>query len=212
MVSWIEKQQLESSAVDKQTCVIALEALYKDAAGEQHSTLLEVIDAFHPAKAKKAAVGSFELCFGDANQKSAMFRERYSLVYDRLARHELFTTKASDQNEDKFRLRKLEYLTQFRSMDDETQLAKVGKALRNVVFAGMLSQLRDGEWFLEDDTGVVGLDLSQAEWQASLVTEACIVLVEGTIRDDRLVASAIGLPPVAVAASKQVRIHPATNT
>lgn len=52
--------------------------------------------------------------------------------------------------------------------------------IRNVL--GMLAQLEDGKWFLEDEKGSIALDLSNATLTAGLFTEGVIVVARGISR------------------------------
>ncbi|NXX65578.1 DPOE2 polymerase, partial [Spizella passerina] len=93
------------------------------------------------------------LC-GTARDKAELFRERYSILQQRTHRHELFTPSPVDAHPDdsknKFQLKTVETLL--------GTPAKVGE----VTVLGMITQLKEGKFFLEDPTGVVQLDLSKA--------------------------------------------------
>ena len=64
----------------------------------------------------------------------------------------------------------------------------------------MITQLKEGKWHLEDDTGSVQLDLSRANFHTGLFTECCFVLAEGWYEDGIFHANAFGLPPAERAA------------
>ena len=53
------------------------------------------------------------------------------------------------------------------------------KKLNNVIVLGMLTQIKHGKYSLEDPTGCVDLDLTNAKFHRGLYTENCFVLVEG---------------------------------
>ena len=55
------------------------------------------------------------------------------------------------------------------------------KKLNNVIVLGMLTQIKHGKYSLEDPTGCVDLDLTNAKFHRGLYTENCFVLVEGTL-------------------------------
>ncbi|XP_068005253.1 DNA polymerase epsilon subunit 2 isoform X3 [Melanerpes formicivorus] len=69
--------------------------------------------------------------------------------------------------------------------------AKVGE----VIVLGMITQLKEGKFFLEDPTGVVQLDLSKAQFHSGLYTESCFVLAEGWYEDEVFHVKAFGFPP-----------------
>uniref|UniRef100_A0A8C9G502 DNA polymerase epsilon subunit 2 n=1 Tax=Pavo cristatus TaxID=9049 RepID=A0A8C9G502_PAVCR len=107
--------------------------------------------------------------FGTARDKAELFRERYSILQQRTHRHELFTPAAvvvhPDDSRSKFQLKTVETLL--------GNTAKVGE----VIVLGMITQLKEGKYFLEDPTGVVQLDLSK--FHSGLYTESSFVLAEG---------------------------------
>ncbi|NWH63494.1 DPOE2 polymerase, partial [Geococcyx californianus] len=130
--------------------------------------------------------------FGTARDKAELFRERYSILQQRTHRHELFTPSAvvvhPDESGSKFQLKTIETLL--------GNTAKVGE----VIVLGMITQLKEGKFFLEDPTGVVQLDLSKAisffgDFHSGLYTESCFVLAEGWYEDEVFHVNAFGFPP-----------------
>ncbi|XP_010209329.1 PREDICTED: DNA polymerase epsilon subunit 2-like isoform X1 [Tinamus guttatus] len=109
--------------------------------------------------------------FGTARDKAELYRERYAILQQRTHRHELFTPSAvvihPDDSRSKFQLKTVETLL--------GNTTKVGE----VIVLGMITQLKEGKFFLEDPTGVVQLDLSKAQFHSGLYTESCFVLAEG---------------------------------
>ncbi|XP_055145459.1 DNA polymerase epsilon subunit 2 isoform X10 [Symphalangus syndactylus] len=109
--------------------------------------------------------------FGTARDKAEMFRERYTILHQRTHRHELFTPPVigshPDESGSKFQLKTIETLL--------GSTTKIG----DVIVLGMITQLKEGKFFLEDPTGTVQLDLSKAQFHSGLYTEACFVLAEG---------------------------------
>ena len=112
--------------------------------------------------------------FECADAKTRVFRERYQLVQLRTVRHELFAGPVAGAADPQangggrhFRLQPIEFL-----------LGTTGR-LRDVLILGMLTQLREGHWFLEDPTGVVRLDFAGATFHKGLFPEASMVLTEG---------------------------------
>ena len=94
------------------------------------------------------------------------------MLHQRTARHDLFATANSTvasvgKSDRKFQLKKVEYL-----------LGTTNK-LTDVIVLGMLSQLKHGKFSLEDPTGVVDLDMTEAKFHKGLFTESCFVLIEG---------------------------------
>ena len=125
--------------------------------------------------------------FSSAQAKTDMFRDRYTIVYQRTIRHDLFSpsaigTRPSEQSK-KFKLKPVEYLL--------GSTAKLGE----IIVLGMLTQMKEGKWFLEDNSGAVQLDLSRANFHTGLFTENCFVLAEGWYEDEVFHANAFGFPP-----------------
>ena len=67
--------------------------------------------------------------------------------------------------------------------------------LKDVVVLGFLTQLKEGKFYLEDPTGSVPIDLSNAVFQAGLYTEGCFVLTEGWYDNDVYYVKGVGFPP-----------------
>lgn len=123
-----------------------------------------------------------------ASHRANVFRERYNLLLQRTLRHELFVPSVGipDTNSDgkkKFQLRNTEYL-----------LGCASKA-KDIIILGMLTQIKEGKYFLEDLTGAVEIDLNNAKFHAGLFTESCFVLAEGYYADSIFHVLAVGLPP-----------------
>uniref|UniRef100_A0A8D0BVR7 DNA polymerase epsilon subunit n=1 Tax=Salvator merianae TaxID=96440 RepID=A0A8D0BVR7_SALMN len=124
--------------------------------------------------------------FGSARDKAELFRERYIILQQRTHRHELFAPSAigplPDERRSKFQLKTI-----------ETLLGNSAK-VKEVIVLGMITQLKEGKYFLEDPTGVVQLDLSN--FHSGLYTESCFVLTEGWYEDEVFHVNAFGFPPI----------------
>jgi DNA polymerase epsilon subunit 2 len=60
---------------------------------------------------------------------------------------------------------------------------------------GVLTEIEDGNLFIEDMTGTIKVDLSTATSTAGLFTENCIVIAEGQLRIDGIFeVTYMGLP------------------
>ncbi|XP_034504447.1 DNA polymerase epsilon subunit 2 isoform X3 [Ailuropoda melanoleuca] len=125
--------------------------------------------------------------FGTARDKAELFRERYTILHQRTHRHELFTPPVvgshPDETGSKFQLKTIETLL--------GSTTKIG----DVIVLGMITQLKEGKFFLEDPTGTVQLDLSKAQFHSGLYTESCFVLAEGWFEDQVFHVNAFGFPP-----------------
>ncbi|KAK2492656.1 hypothetical protein MC885_021504 [Smutsia gigantea] len=146
--------------------------------------------------------------FGTARDKAELFRERYTILHQRTHRHELFTPPVigshPDESGSKFQLKTIETLL--------GSTTKIG----DVIILGMITQLKEGKFFLEDPTGTLQLDLNKAisftfiffnieielfsstimyQFHSGLYTESCFVLAEGWFEDQVFHVSAFGFPP-----------------
>ncbi|XP_074654952.1 DNA polymerase epsilon subunit 2-like [Tubulanus polymorphus] len=197
IIEAIQKQQLSSTMIDKSICEIAIEECNAEQ-DEESDKIFSVIDAFeiprflyNPDRKKfiKEKMLGVQVpgLYGDAKAKTSLFKERYAVLLQRTSRHDLFTppipgTHASEQSK-KFKLQPIEYLL--------GSSAKLGE----IISLGMLTQMKEGKWFLEDPTGAVQLDLKQANFHSGLFTENCFVLAEGWYEDEIFHVTAFGFPP-----------------
>lgn len=67
--------------------------------------------------------------------------------------------------------------------------------MKDVVILGMLAQLKEGEWWIEDPTGAIPIKLTDAVFHKGIFTESALVLAEGTFSDGVLIVTAFGFPP-----------------
>ena len=60
---------------------------------------------------------------------------------------------------------------------------------------GVLTEIEDGNLFIEDTTGTIKLDMSNAIPTTGLFTENCIIIAEGQLREDGVFElSCMGFP------------------
>lgn len=64
--------------------------------------------------------------------------------------------------------------------------------MTDVVVLGLLTQIRERKLFVEDPTGIVELNLTNAQYHSGLFCEGSFVLVEGTYNDEILKVSGLG--------------------
>lgn len=122
--------------------------------------------------------------------KAEMFRNRYELILSKTLRNPRFKPPSSTaismgKKSPFFQLTGIESLS--------------GSKGEKFVL-GMLTQLEEGIWYLEDLNGTVKLDLSQTSITAGLHTECSFVILQGTVSEEvgqDLVfqVSAMGTPP-----------------
>lgn len=114
-----------------------------------------------------------------ADPKAAVFRERFNVLKQRTLRHKLFKTKLEGSSgPDSYTLTPLSALlghTRYKA--DENGL----------VVIGMIVQLEEGKYYLEDLDGKVRLSLADVQAAHGLYTENSIVIAEGGDRPGLLV-------------------------
>lgn len=128
---------------------------------------------------------------GRPQSKAGMFRSRYELLLAKTLRNPQFRPPASGmlsmaKSSPYYQLTGIESLAG--SKDEKLVL-------------GMLTQLEEGSWFLEDLNGSVKLDLSQASVTPGLHTECSFAIAQGhlieTLNQESIFhVSAMGTPPL----------------
>uniref|UniRef100_A0A3B3QQ45 DNA polymerase epsilon subunit n=1 Tax=Paramormyrops kingsleyae TaxID=1676925 RepID=A0A3B3QQ45_9TELE len=187
----VEKQPLSSNMIELSLVEIAVQEC-SQSCDENIDNVFNIIGAFdipryiYNGERKKfipLAMSNHptpRLC-GTPRDKAELFRERYTILQQRIHRHELFTPpvigSAPEEGQNKFQLRTVEAL-----------LGSTAK-LREVIVLGMVTQLKEGKFFLEDPSGTVQLNLSK-----SGLTPPCLVSL-GWYDDSIFHVNAFGFPP-----------------
>uniref|UniRef100_A0A6V2A035 DNA polymerase II subunit 2 n=1 Tax=Ditylum brightwellii TaxID=49249 RepID=A0A6V2A035_9STRA len=124
--------------------------------------------------------------FGSATNKVDMYAQRFALIQQRIMRQDLFRPKlvtadgrysnnTSDTAVNAGSNNKTHVITPIESLLGRTGIK---------VLLGMIVQVEEGRYYLEDHTGQVPMDLTQTEILTDcFLNENCIVLVEGEIND-----------------------------
>ncbi|XP_034941329.1 DNA polymerase epsilon subunit 2 [Chelonus insularis] len=175
------------------------ECLRPDDALHESETIFNVINMFNIPKViydidkKKLTLQkvSSEL-FVDAIHKSSIFRDRLSLLkYVTLKQEPFAPKKIREISEEKYELTSIEQLLSNCRNGD-------------VFVMGILSQLTEGQYYLEDAGGAIKVDLKQATFAPGLIAEGCIVIVNGIYNEGILEVSEIGLPPAEPSADARI--------
>ncbi|KAF7235764.1 hypothetical protein EG68_11421 [Paragonimus skrjabini miyazakii] len=169
IVETILKQKIDETRITKTLCEQAVNECKADRSVD--NPVLYVIDAFevprfHYSKSLKKFIPlestsmnrQMDSIFpASAQAKAFLYAHRYEVVHQRVLRHQLFSQTSANGSTSldgsqmaSYRIRPIEYL-----------LAS-GSKIDSVIVLGMLCQLREGDWHLEDPTGIVRLNLSQA--------------------------------------------------
>lgn len=194
VVEAVQKLPINSTVISRD---IILKAAQEVSANEDDDIdgLLQILDIYDTPKLTYSierrkfilAPPLSRALHGDADDKAALFRDRYTTVYQRTCNHEFFRPPSigsvDDAGNKKYTLQKVEFLLGLSSRENE------------VVVLGLLTQLTEGQYHLEDDTGAVTLNLKDTKFHTGLFVQNCFVLVEGWYEDGVLHALAMGLPP-----------------
>ncbi len=141
----------------------------------------------------------FKLCKSSSNsilcpaeEKAKSFIQRYDTMLQRLLRRNDFSLNCGGKRQ----------LSAIKSVKGQT--LKDPKML-----FGMLSQIIEGEWYLEDPEDSIKLDFCQSLPTNSIFAETCFALVEGTVEADRFVVQSIRIPPIESAqVTKRLQSYP----
>jgi DNA polymerase epsilon subunit 2 len=147
-----------------------------------------------------------ESLFGSSLDKTNMLAQRYALVHQRLLRNELFRPS---QLGHEARTSALQHqLTPIESLLGKNTYSKT------FLLLGVLVQIEEGSYYLEDPTGQVPVSFQEATAVDDFfVAEHCILLVEGAFHDGTLYLQRVGHPllesrDVSLAAMQQQLAHP----
>ncbi|XP_022998323.1 DNA polymerase epsilon subunit B [Cucurbita maxima] len=177
----LHDESLQSSIIDKDAVhrVVSI-LLAADEAGEEcpdtstSTSALCIIDAFDISKYRYDPIkkifymhtGSLPI-HGDASAKAALYRDRFLLLSQRLSRDQHFSKPAFDSG-----------MSHFGSCEISPIQSLVGQTGRKWVM-GVISQMEDGHFYLEDLTASVEINLSSAKITTGLFTENTVVVAEG---------------------------------
>jgi len=84
----------------------------------------------------------------------------------------------------KYDLKTVEYL-----------IGSSSKVTTKAIVLGMIAQLKEGKFFLEDLTGFVEMDMNECTFQNGYYTENCFILAEGRYEDGIFRLNSVGPPP-----------------
>ncbi|XP_040367084.1 DNA polymerase epsilon subunit B isoform X5 [Rosa chinensis] len=174
----LQLQPLKSSIIDKQTVQSVVSILLQADTAVGDETLgggLGVCDAFLVPKfrydpIKKIFYKPSEIqppIHGNASAKAALYKDRFLLISQRLSRHQHFAKRAFDSE-----------MSDFGSCEISQIQSLVGQTGRRWVM-GLISQLEDGHFYLEDLTASVEINLSNAKITTGFFTENTMVVAEG---------------------------------
>ncbi|KAK1586860.1 hypothetical protein Q3G72_006817 [Acer saccharum] len=199
LLDQLEHESLSSSIIEKESVhrVISLlleaeAATEEDGASCSSHSAIRVIDSFlvpkfHYDPIKKhfyQHTGSLPI-HGEASAKAELYKDRFLLLFQRVCRDGHFSTSAFNAQ-----------TSEFGSCEICTIQSLIGQPGRRWVM-GVISQLEDGHFYLEDLSASVEIDLSKAKITTGFFTENTIVLAEGQMLIDGIFqVITCGFPPL----------------
>ncbi|KAG7609998.1 unnamed protein product [Arabidopsis thaliana] len=122
---------------------------------------------------------------GEASAKTALYRERFMLLSQRVSRAEHFSRPAFDAE-----------MSQFENNEISSIQSLISQRGRKWVM-GVISQLEDGHFYLEDLSASVEIDLSKYKITTGFFTENTIILAEGEMQVNGIFqVITCGFPPL----------------
>ncbi|EKX36479.1 DNA polymerase epsilon subunit B, partial [Guillardia theta CCMP2712] len=109
------------------------------------------------------------------------FRERYEIINQRVMRNEIFEKKKFVQD------------STYQEISSITSLRR--NPGQSSCVLGLLTQPKEGKFHLEDLTGEIEIDLSNADTSVGLFTENCVVVAQGMMKGDIFVVQVLAMPP-----------------
>ncbi|EAT45964.1 AAEL002785-PA [Aedes aegypti] len=198
IASHVQGQNLDLPAVEKSHIELAIKEA-NNTGLEDNETIFSVINAFdvprfhfHEEKKMFMPDSGKRGFFPGPDTKAEYIRERYLMLWQKTCRHEMFNTSKVSTYKDikRLTLRKIELLLSTSKM-------------KEVVVLGLLTQLTEGKFYLEDPTGVVPIDLRETVYSSGLFCEGCFVLASGTYSDGTLKIDELGFPVTELASSSR---------
>ncbi|XP_058079436.1 DNA polymerase epsilon subunit B [Magnolia sinica] len=194
----IEKESLKSSILDKESIhrVVSLlleaEAAVETSTSSSNRSALRIIDSFLIPKycydpIKKVFyehTGKLPI-HGEASAKAALYRDRFQLLLQRLSRDRHFSKPAFDAE-----------MTHSGNCEITPIQSLIGCTGRRWIM-GVISQLEDGHFFLEDLTAAVPVNLSNAKITSGFFVENTVIVAEGELLPNGIFqVNTCGFPPL----------------
>ncbi|PKA49599.1 DNA polymerase epsilon subunit 2 [Apostasia shenzhenica] len=183
LVDEIDKEPLKSSILDKEAVrrvvnlLLEAEAAVDPASSSASNRLaLRVIDAFVIPRFRYDSIkkvfyehtGKLSI-HGDAGDKVALYRDRYQLLLQRLTRDKYFSKPVFDTA-----------TVDSVSCEITPIQSLIGCAGRRWLM-GVISQLEEGHFYLEDLTAAIPIDLTNAKITSGFFVENTIIVAEGEL-------------------------------
>ncbi|CAL5001697.1 unnamed protein product [Urochloa decumbens] len=196
----LDKEPLQSSILDRDAVrrVVALLVEAEEAvdaaspAVTSARSALRVVDAFlvprfHYDPIKKVFyehTGRLAI-HGEAGDKASLYRDRYQVLLQRLSRDKYFSKPAFDT-----------VVAEDSSCEITSIQSLIGCTGRRWIM-GVISQLEERQFYLEDLTGAVPIDLSNAKITSGFFVENTVIVAEGELLSNGIFqVNTCGFPPL----------------
>eukprot|EP00906_Rhabdomonas_costata_P032965 RCo046415 len=121
---------------------------------------------------------------GASEDKTRVFLERYELLLQRALRYDLFVKPSFDMKQARNKLE----LSTISSVEGSP-------ASQMLTILGLLTRKEDGEYYVEDPTSRIKVDLTSAIHTPGLFVEGCFVLAQGVCSGGTFCVKGLGFPP-----------------
>ncbi|XP_012526745.1 DNA polymerase epsilon subunit 2 [Monomorium pharaonis] len=189
IIELILAQNLNDPHVRAEHIKIAIEEYLEPRKLKDTETVFNVIDGYDIPKlkydiSKEKFIIDNKNSYPETQYRSLVFKHRFELAWYKTLRHKQFlSSKFERQQTDKINLIPIEYLL------SELRMG-------NVYVMGLITQLMEDQYYLEDTSGTVKIDLSETDFQDTFIMEGYIVIASGVYKDNVLYVKSINLPPI----------------
>jgi len=195
IIELILAQNLSDPHVGVEHVKIAIEECLEPNKLKDTETVFNVIDAYDVPKIRfdisrrKFIIDdeSSREFVSEARYKSLIFKRRFEMTWHRTLRHKQFLSSRFEKGRDTAN-------TANTMIPIECLLSEQRSGRVRVM--GLLTQLKEDEYHLEDTSGTVRIDLSDADFQDTLVVEGCIAIASGVYKDGILRVENMDFPPI----------------
>jgi len=190
IIELILAQNLSDPHVGVKHVKIAIEECLEPNKLKDTETVFNVIGAYDVPKIKfdvsrrKFIIDDESSPISEARYKSLIFRRRYEMLWHRTLRQKQFLSSRFEKQD----------TVQTNLIPIECLLSEQRSGKVRVM--GLLTQLREDEYHLEDTSGTVRIDLSDTDFQDTFVMEGCIAIASGVYKDGVLRVKNLDLPPI----------------
>jgi len=192
IIELILAQNLSDPHVSVEHVKIAIEECLEPNKLKDTETVFNVIDAYDVPRIKfdisrrKFIIDDESSRISEARYKSLIFKHRFEMMWHRTLRHKEFLSSRFEKRDTG---KKSNPMIPIECLLSEQQSGKVR-------VMGLLTQLREDEYHLEDTSGTVRIDLTDTDFQDTFVMEGCIAIASGVYKDGTLHVEKIDFPPI----------------